>query len=106
MIRIRVLLLMVVLSSLVAGGCSKKETAKVPPSVGGSKPLPQASVHLQKKPGASVSAIPVSKSTLTSSAITVAPPAQSESGIGVGVGAVALIASLAAVAVQLWMILG
>ena len=44
-----------------------KETAKVPPSAAGSRPLPQASVHLQKKPGASVAAVPASKSASTSS---------------------------------------
>jgi hypothetical protein len=90
---------------------SKKETAKVPPSAAGSKSgLPQASVHLQKKPAASVSAgpisKPVSKSTSASSAITVAPQVQPEPGVGVGVGIIALAASLVAVGIQLWMILG
>ncbi|HEY5742796.1 MAG TPA: hypothetical protein VIS99_09665 [Terrimicrobiaceae bacterium] len=75
--------------------------------------MPQASVHLQKKPGASVAAPPISKpapppskSASTSSAITVAPQPQGEAGVGVVVGLCALLASLAAVAIQLWMALG
>ena len=83
----------------------KKETAKVPPSAAGSRPLPQASVHLQRKPGASVAAVPASKSASTSSAITVAPQVQAEPSVGIGVGLLALLASVAAVAIQLWMIL-
>jgi hypothetical protein len=74
----------------------KKETAKVPPSVATTRPnLPQASVHLQRRPGSSTS----------SSAITVAPPVQSEGGAGLMVGILALVASLVAVGVQVWMFL-
>ena len=74
----------------------KKETAKVPPSVATTRPnLPQASVHLQRRPGSSTS----------SSAITVAPPVQSEEGAGLMVGILALVASLVAVGVQVWMFL-
>ncbi len=84
----------------------KKETAKVPPSAAGARPLPQASVHLQKKPGGSVAAVPASRSASTNSAITVAPQVQAEpSSVGIGVGLLALLASVAAVAIQLWMIL-
>ena len=55
----------------------------------------QASVHLQRRPGSSTS----------SSAITVAPPVQSEEGAGLMVGILALVASLVAVGVQVWMFL-
>ncbi len=49
---------------------SKKETAKVPASTPGSKTVPQATVHLQKKPTASAS-----KSVAPGASITVAPQA-------------------------------
>lgn len=76
----------------------KKETAKVPPSASGPRPgLPQASVHLQRRPGAS--------STASSSAITVAPQVHAERGVGLAVGVLALVASLIAVGIQVWMFL-
>ena len=78
---------------------SKKETAKVPPSASSPRPgLPQASVHLQRRPGAS-------GSTSSSSAITVAPPVQADGGVGLVVGILALAASLIAVGIQVWMFL-
>jgi hypothetical protein len=76
---------------------SKKETAKVPPSASGPRPgLPQSSVHLQRRPGASAS---------SSSAITVAPQTQAEGGVSLVVGILALAASLIAVGIQVWMFL-
>ena len=78
---------------------SKKETAKVPPSASGTRPnLPQASVHLQRRPG-------VSASTSSSSAITVAPQVQTEGRVGLVMGVLALAASLIAVGIQAWMFL-
>jgi hypothetical protein len=78
---------------------SKKETAKVPPSASGPRPnLPQASVHLQRRLGASASTSP-------SSAITVAPQVQTEGRVGLVVGVLALAASLIAVGIQAWMFL-
>jgi hypothetical protein len=83
----------------IASAESKKETAKVPPSTSSLKPgLPQASVHLQRRPGAS-------GSTSSSSAITVAPQVQAEGGVGLVVGILALAASLVAVGIQVWMFL-
>ena len=58
----------------------KKETAKVPPSTSGPRPLPQASVHLQRKPGAS-SAAPRSGSTVRHHCDT---SSSSRAGGGVG----------------------
>ena len=83
---------------------TKKETAKVPASSAGPKPgMPQATVQLQKKPAASAS-----KSVSSGASITVAPqpPAQSADEVSVMVGAIALVASLAALGIQLWMMLG
>ncbi|HRJ74013.1 MAG TPA: hypothetical protein PLS03_17450 [Terrimicrobiaceae bacterium] len=63
--------------------------------------MPQATVQLQKKPAASTS-----KSVSTS--ITVAPQTAPASGgdVSVAVGAIALVAALAALGVQVWMMLG
>lgn len=82
---------------------SKKETAKVPASTPGSKTVPQATVQLQKKPAASAS-----KSVAPGAAITVAPQADSSSDGDVSplVGGLALAASLVAMGIQLWTMLG
>jgi hypothetical protein len=78
---------------------SKKETAKVPPSTTASKSgLPQASVTLQRKPGASTS-------TPSGAAITVAPQAQPEGKVGLMLGVLAIAVSLLAVGVQVLMFL-
>jgi hypothetical protein len=83
---------------------TKKETAKVPASSAGPKPgMPQATVQLQKKPAASAS-----KSVSTGASITVAPQPQAQAAgeVSVAVGAIALVASLVALGIQLWMMLG
>ncbi len=81
---------------------SKKETAKVPASTPGSKTVPQATVQLQKKPAASAS-----KSVAPGAAITVAPQAgASEGEVSPLVGGLALAASLVAMGIQLWTMLG
>jgi len=65
--------------------------------------MPQATVQLQKKPAASAS-----KSVSTGAAITVAsqPQAQPAGEVSVAVGAIALVASLIALGIQLWMMVG
>jgi hypothetical protein len=81
---------------------SKKETAKVPASTPGSKTVPQATVQLQKKPTTSTS-------KTVGPAITVAPqpaPASSEGEVSPVIGGLALAASIAALLVQVWMIIG
>ena len=82
---------------------SKKETAKVAPAPPSSKMgLPQATVQMQKAPA------PASKSASTS-AISVVPqttvPAPSSGEISPVLGAAALVVSLAALAMQVWMLM-
>jgi len=84
---------------------SKKETAKVAPAPPSSKPgLPQATVQMQKTPPPSAG----SQST-SLSAINVVPqanvPAQGSGDVSPVVGAVALVVSLAALAMQVWMLM-
>jgi hypothetical protein len=82
---------------------SKKETAKVPASTPGSKTVPQATVHLQKKPTASAS-----KSVAPGASITVAPQAApaAEGDVSPVIGGLALAASLVAMGIQVWTMLG
>jgi len=81
---------------------AKKETAKVPSSTGPKPGMPQATVQIKPKPPATVS-----KSGSPGS-ITVIPPTQVQPAgeVSVVVGAIALVASLAALGIQLWMMLG
>jgi hypothetical protein len=79
---------------------AKKETAKVTPPPSASKPLPQATVQLQRKPDQSAS-----KSASTSAPITVVTEQTEVAGSGEInpiLGIAALIMSLAALGVQLW----
>ncbi|MCX7868555.1 MAG: hypothetical protein N2322_01265 [Terrimicrobiaceae bacterium] len=81
---------------------SKKETAKVVPPPSSKAPLPQATVQLKKEPASA------SKSVSTP-AITVAQPqAPAPAGaeeLSPVLGAAALILSLAALAVQVWILI-
>jgi hypothetical protein len=81
---------------------SKKETAKVSPAPSGSKSgLPQATVQMKKGPEASSGSKSVSASAI-SVAPQPAPAAQSGGEISPVIGAIALVISLAALAMQVW----
>jgi hypothetical protein len=85
---------------------TKKETAKVQqPATPASKVIPQATVQLQRKPEGSTP-----KSVSTNVPLTVVPGNAAEPA-GAGevspiIGIAALVVSLAALGIQLWMMLG
>jgi hypothetical protein len=81
---------------------SKKETAKVPPSTAGVKPLPQATVHLQKAPDPSKSVSAPAKITVNpASSIQPAATEAESPAIAIAVAALAIIA----LGIQLWTML-
>lgn len=82
---------------------TKKETAKVPVANVPTKPLPQATVQLQRKPEGSTP-----KSVSTSAPLTVVPDNTQSATDDVNpiLGVAALVVALAALGVQVWMMMG